>query len=62
MAIYNAWCDRVPVIVIGGNIMEADKRMPGADWVHSGVDIGALGSSLLRSMRIPLASQSVSEG
>ena len=42
MAIYNAWCDRVPVIVIGGNIMEADKRMPGADWVHSGVDIGAL--------------------
>src|ERR1700720_2326417 len=42
MAMYNAWCDRVPVIVIGGNIMEADKRMPGADWLHSGVDIGAL--------------------
>jgi acetolactate synthase-1/2/3 large subunit len=42
MAMYNAWCDRVPVIVIGGNIMEADKRMPGAEWVHSGVDIGAL--------------------
>ena len=42
MAIYNAWCDRVPVLVIGGNIMEADKRMPGAEWVHSGVDIGAI--------------------
>jgi acetolactate synthase I/II/III large subunit len=42
MAIYNAWCDRVPVVVIGGNIMEADKRMPGAEWVHSGLDIGAL--------------------
>jgi acetolactate synthase-1/2/3 large subunit len=42
MAIYNAWCDRVPVIVIGGNIMEADKRMPGAEWVHSGLDIGAI--------------------
>jgi len=42
MAIYNAWCDRVPVVVIGGNIMEADKRMPGAEWVHSGVDIGAI--------------------
>jgi acetolactate synthase I/II/III large subunit len=26
MAIYNAWCDRVPVIVMGGNIMEADKQ------------------------------------
>ena len=42
MAIYNAWCDRVPVIVIGGNIIEADKRAPGAEWPHSGVDIGQL--------------------
>ena len=42
MAMYNAWCDRVPVIVIGGNIMEADKRAPGAEWVHSGVDIGPI--------------------
>ena len=42
MAIYNAWCDRVPVIVIGGNILEADKRAPGAEWPHSGVDIGQL--------------------
>jgi len=42
MAMYNAWCDRVPVLVFGGNIMEADKRMPGAEWVHSGVDIGQI--------------------
>ena len=42
MAMYNAWCDRVPVIVFGGNIMEADKRGPGADWLHSAVDIGEL--------------------
>jgi acetolactate synthase I/II/III large subunit len=42
MAMYNAWCDRVPVVVIGGNLMQADKRMPGAEWVHSGVDIGAI--------------------
>src|SRR5215467_1878016 len=42
MAIYNAWCDRVPVVVMGGNIMEADKRAPGAEWPHSGVDIGQL--------------------
>ena len=42
MAMYNAWCDRVPVIVMGGNIMEADKRGPGGDWVHSGVDVGAI--------------------
>jgi acetolactate synthase-1/2/3 large subunit len=42
MAMYNAWCDRVPVIVIGGNILEADKRGPGAEWVHAAVDPAAL--------------------
>jgi acetolactate synthase-1/2/3 large subunit len=42
MAMYNAWCDRVPVIVMGGNIMEANKRAPGAEWVHSAVDIAAI--------------------
>src|SRR5262245_52112122 len=42
MAMYNAWCDRVPVYCMGGNIVEADKRMPGAEWVHSAIDIGAL--------------------
>jgi acetolactate synthase-1/2/3 large subunit len=42
MAMYNAWCDRVPVIVIGGNIIEADKRGPGADWVHSAIDPAAM--------------------
>jgi acetolactate synthase-1/2/3 large subunit len=42
MAIYNAWCDRVPVIVFGGNIIEANKRGPGAEWVHSAIDPGAI--------------------
>ncbi|AMN42003.1 thiamine pyrophosphate-binding protein [Rhodoplanes sp. Z2-YC6860] len=42
MAMYNAWCDRAPVYCMGGNIVEADKRMPGAEWVHSAIDIGAL--------------------
>jgi acetolactate synthase I/II/III large subunit len=39
---YNAWCDRVPVYCIGGNILEANKRGNStAEWVHSAVDIGA---------------------
>src|SRR5262245_11002752 len=42
MAMYNAWCDRVPVIVMGGNIVEANKRAPGAEWVHSAVDPAAI--------------------
>jgi len=42
MALYNSWCDRVPVYVMIGNIIEADKRMPGAEWVHSAIDPAAL--------------------
>jgi acetolactate synthase-1/2/3 large subunit len=42
MAMYNAWCDRVPVVCMGGNIMEANKRAPGVEWMHSGVDINAI--------------------
>src|SRR6266705_6747862 len=42
MGMYNAWCDRVPVIVMGGNIMEANKRGPGAEWPHSAIAPAAL--------------------
>jgi acetolactate synthase-1/2/3 large subunit len=42
MAIYNAWCDRVPVIVVGGNHLEASKRPPGVPTFHAAQDINAL--------------------
>ena len=42
MALYNAWCDRVPVYVMIGNIIEGDKRAPGVEWVHSAIDPAAL--------------------
>jgi thiamine pyrophosphate-dependent acetolactate synthase large subunit-like protein len=42
MAIYNAWCDRVPLIVIGGNDLDATKRAPMVPTYHSAQDIGAL--------------------
>src|SRR3984893_3654366 len=42
MAMYNAWCDRVPVIVMGGNIIEANKRASGIEWPHSALDPAAL--------------------
>jgi thiamine pyrophosphate-dependent acetolactate synthase large subunit-like protein len=35
MAVYNAWCDRVPVVMFGGNGIDADKRRPGTEWSHS---------------------------
>ncbi len=40
MAIYNAWCDRVPVIVVGGNDLDASKPERGKEIIstHSAQD------------------------
>ena len=36
MAIYNAWADRLPVIVLGGTgPMDSANRRPWIDWVHT---------------------------
>src|SRR6476646_4726458 len=35
MAIYNAYCDRVPVYIMLGNQLDATMRRPGAEWAHS---------------------------
>jgi thiamine pyrophosphate-dependent acetolactate synthase large subunit-like protein len=42
MAIYNAWCDRVPIICIGGTDIDAAHRAPGVPTFHSAQDINAL--------------------
>ena len=42
MGVYNAWCDRVPVIVVGGNDLDAAHRPPGVPTIHSAQDINAL--------------------
>jgi len=42
MALYNAWCDRVPVYLILGNIVDATKRVPGVEWAHSVQDAAAM--------------------
>jgi acetolactate synthase-1/2/3 large subunit len=43
MAIYNAWCDRTPVIVMGGTgPMDTSQRRPWIDWVHTALVQGNL--------------------
>ena len=42
MGVYNAWCDRVPLIVVGGNDLDAAHRPPGVPTVHSAQDINAM--------------------
>ncbi|HUB95963.1 MAG TPA: thiamine pyrophosphate-binding protein, partial [Stellaceae bacterium] len=43
MAVYNAWCDRAPMVLLGANgPMDAAKRRPWIDWIHTTRDNGAL--------------------
>lgn len=42
MAIYNAWCDRVPIMMFAGNGLDATKRRPGTEWYHSVQDAASL--------------------
>jgi len=43
MAIFNAWCDRVPMLIIGAvGPVDAMQRRPWVDWIHTARDLGAL--------------------
>jgi thiamine pyrophosphate-dependent acetolactate synthase large subunit-like protein len=42
MGVYNAWSDRVPILMMAGNIMDATKRRAGVEWYHSVQDAAAM--------------------
>ena len=43
MAIFNAWCDRMPMVILGATgPVDAAKRRPWIDWIHTARDQGAL--------------------
>src|SRR5436190_17909792 len=43
MAIFNAFCDRAPILVLGGTgPMDTTKRRPWIDWIHTALVQGSL--------------------
>lgn len=43
MAMFNAWCDREPILVLGGTgPMDLTTRRPWIDWIHTGLVQGNL--------------------
>jgi len=43
MTIFNAWCDRIPVIIFGATgAVDAARRRPWIEWIHTSIDQGAL--------------------
>ena len=43
MSIYNAWCDRTPIMILGATgPWDATQRRPWIDWIHTTADQGGL--------------------
>jgi thiamine pyrophosphate-dependent acetolactate synthase large subunit-like protein len=54
MGLYNAWCDRVPMIVLGATgPLDSEKRRPWIDWIHTTRDQGALVRSFVKWDDLP---------
>jgi acetolactate synthase I/II/III large subunit len=63
MAIYNAYCDRVPVYLILGNTMDATTRAPGpnGEWEHSVQDAATIVRDFVKWDDVPGSLQHFAE-
>jgi len=61
MAIYNAWCDRVPVYIVLGNILDINYRRGNAEWVHSVQDAAAMVRDFIKWDDTPVTLQHFAE-
>jgi len=55
MAIYNAYCDRVPVYIMAGNTLDATLRRPGVEWAHSVQDAAAMVRDFIKWDDLPIS-------
>ena len=55
MAVYNAYCDRVPVYLIVGNTLDATARRPGVEWAHSVQDAAAMVRDYIKWDDLPMS-------
>jgi len=61
MALYNAYCDRVPVYLIAGNSIDATERRPGVEWDHSVQDAAVLVRDFVKWDDLPISLQHFAE-
>jgi acetolactate synthase I/II/III large subunit len=61
MAIYNAYCDRVPVLVFTGNAGAINERRPGVEWFHSVQDGAATVRDFVKWDDYPMSLQHFAE-
>jgi acetolactate synthase-1/2/3 large subunit len=61
MAIYNAWVDRVPIVLFAGNGLDAMSRRPGTEWNHSVQDAAGLVRDFVKWDDTPMSLQHFAE-
>jgi acetolactate synthase I/II/III large subunit len=61
MALYNAYCDRVPIMVFTGNAGPIDERRPGVEWFHSVQDGAATVRDFVKWDDYPMSLQHFAE-
>ena len=61
MAIYNAYCDRVPMLLFTGNAGPLTERRPGVEWFHSVQDGAATVRDFVKWDDYPMSLQHFAE-
>ena len=62
MSMYNAWLDRAPMIILGATgPLDAPKRRPWIDWIHTSRDQGGLVRSFIKWDDQPSSPQALVE-
>jgi acetolactate synthase I/II/III large subunit len=61
MAIYNAFADRVPIMMFAGNVGNESKRFGPPSWYHSATDLAALLPGYLKWSDQPVSPQYIAD-
>jgi acetolactate synthase I/II/III large subunit len=61
MAMYNAWCDRVPILMFTASAGPVEDRRPGVEWMHSVQDGAATVRDFVKWDDYPWSLQSFAE-
>jgi cytochrome c553 len=62
MAVYNAWADRVPIVMFAGNVVNQNNRFGPPGWYHSAVDLAPLLGGALKWSDQPASMQYMPDG
>lgn len=61
MAVYNAWCDKVPAMILAANVLDETKRRPGVEWTHTMTDLASMVRDFVKFDDVPVSLQHYSE-